>query len=296
MTAAVATIREYEEFTAEQFRLDEREWSGLEDFARKNQNDRRGDYRPVLAFGPTRRTLKATNFVGVLSTRLGKPIEILPKIDLAPPRRSMEAGDDGSHSVDRTMQHYRPVMAWVGLFLFGQGLVTWRGKHENQSLLFPMEEIYEDFVTQCFRRHQDEYGVRAQGPQVKLTRDPEASTMKPDITLHAGGAIRFILDTKWKRLASAANDPKKRGIAQGDMYQLYAYGKRYGCRTIALVYPRTGDFEEPLRFVFDDDLTLLCLPFDVSRAESSVRRCLAVLHSPERPGEPGSSVLVAKAS
>ena len=33
------------------------------------------------------------------------------------------------------------------------------------------------------------------------------------------------------------------------MYQLYAYGKRYGCGTVALVYPRTDDFEEPLRLV-----------------------------------------------
>ncbi len=67
------------------------------------------------------------------------------------------------------------------------------------------------------------------------------------------------------------------------MYQLYAYGKRYGCKTVALVYPRTGDFEEPLRFVFHDGPTLLCLPFDVSQPEISVHRCLGALHCPEQP-------------
>ena len=430
----VITVREYDPFTREGLGLEKHEWESLEAFARKNQVDRHGNYRPVLAFGRGGRTLKATNFVGVLSTRSGTPIEILPKIDLAedhketrgiflemlrtwrglrhaelppsairslrrfpmlevfahlflqnlshlarhglarryvrvednlpylrgrlvfqqhvrenltnrarfyvahdefnpnrpanrlirssldrleqtvrnaenrrllreltdafanvPPARDAE-GDWRRHSVDRTMQHYRPVMAWVRLFLFGQGLATFHGKHENQSLLFPMEEIYEDFVTKCFRRYQDAYRVRAQGPQWNFTRDPEAFTMKPDITLQKDGPDRFILDAKWKRLKSASEEPKKRGISQADMYQLYAYGKRYGCKTVALVYPRTDDFEEPLRFVFDDDLTLLGLPFDVSQAELSVHRCLEALHSPERPTAAWHGVVATKVS
>ena len=440
----VIMVREYEPFTREELDLDENEWRSLEAFARKNQQDRHGDYRPVLAFGTGARELKATHYVGVLSTRRGRPIEILPKIDLAPgPKgpdsgrapgahgtsRQQQDGHEGTrevllhmlrtwrglrnaelppsairslrrfpmleafthlflqnlahltryglarryvpveenlpylrgrllfrqqirenlanqacfyvahdefnsnrpanrlirraldrlrpivrneenrrllreltdafadvpptadpasdwrrHAVDRTMQHYKPVMTWVHLFLFGQGLATYHGKHEKQSLLFPMEEIYEDFVTQSFRRHQKEYGVRAQGPWRPLTRDPEAFTMKPDITLQKDSE-QFVLDTKWKRLKSVTEDRTKRGIVQADMYQLYAYGKRYGCKTVALVYPRSGDFEEPLRFVFDDELTLLCLPFDVSQPELSVRRCVQTLHSPERPAE-----------
>lgn len=424
----------------ERLELSDAEWEGLTRFARKNQLDRYGNYRPVLRFDRSGHKLRTTNFVGVLPTRRGSPIEILPKIDLAPgaddqdqehetryvflemlrawrelrhaelppsairslrrfpmleafahlflrnlahlarhglarryvrvednlpylrgrllfqqhvrenltnrarfyvahdefnpnrpanrlirgtldrlertvryeenarllreltdafadvPPTSDPVSDWRRHSVDRTMQHYRPVMAWVRLFLFGQGLATFRGKHENQSLLFPMEEIYEDFVTWCFRRHQSEYDVTAQGPWKKLTRDPGAFTMKPDITLHQGRKPAFILEAKWKRLKSKAEDGEKRGIVQADMYQLYAYGKRYGCHTVALVYPRTDDFDEPLRFAFDDDLTLLCLPFDVSQAELSVHRCLETLQSPERPAEAWYDVVAAKAS
>lgn len=464
-TGEVRLLREYEEFNARRLGLDEPDWTDLESFARKNQQDKSGNHRPVLAFGSGRRTLKATNFVGVLSTNRGSHIEILPKIDLAPSGETVDANDDAGtgldagsaarkpspmpdaagrsrpgrpddertrevflrmlrawrglrhaelppssirslrrfpmlevfahlflqnlsqlarhglarryvriednlpylrgrllfqqhvrenltdrarfyvahdefnpnrpanrlvrssldrlrrivhneenrrllreltdafadvpptsdpasdwrrHAVDRTMQHYRPVMAWVRLFLFGQGLATFRGKHENQSLLFPMEEIYEDFVTQCFRRHQDEYRVRAQGPRKRLTRCPPAFTMKPDITLQKSGKAAFILDTKWKRLRSRADDPKKRGVSQADMYQLYAYGSRYGCRTVALVYPRTDDFDEPLRFVFYDDLALLCLPFDVSMPRDSVKRCLNWLSRSRMDLEPAA--------
>lgn len=81
----VRLLREYEEFDSERFGLNEGEWARLEVFARRNQQDRRGNFRPVLAFGGRKRTLKATNFVGILSTKRGTPIEILPKIDLAPP-------------------------------------------------------------------------------------------------------------------------------------------------------------------------------------------------------------------
>lgn len=82
-TGEIRLLREYEEFNAKRLGLDERDWTDLESFARKNQQDKSGNYRPVLAFGGRKRTLKATNFVGVLSTKRGKPIEILPKIDLA---------------------------------------------------------------------------------------------------------------------------------------------------------------------------------------------------------------------
>ena len=61
------------------------------------------------------------------------------------------------------------------------------------------------------------------------------------------------------------------------MYQLYAYGKIYGCEAVALVYPRTGRFAGELRYRFFDGLPLVCLPFDVTRPEESVRQCLQVL-------------------
>ena len=424
---STAVLREYDRLDREQLGLDDGEWESLVAFARANQQDRHGNYRPVLGFDASGKKLRATNYVGILTTRRGRPIEILPKIDLASgaseaqtdeetrrvflemlrtwrglrhaelppssirslkrfpmleafvflflhnlahlarhglarryvpvednlpylrgrllfreqlrenltnrarffvahdefnanrpanrlirstlsrlrrnvrndanrqllrelsdafsdvPRSTDPATDWRRHSVDRTMQHYKPVMAWVRLFLFGEGLATYRGTHENQSLLFPMEEIYEDFVTHSFRRWQNEYGVRAQGPQLRLTADPQAFKMKPDITLQKGRDNRFILDAKWKRLKSKAEDGDKRGIVQADMYQLYAYGRRYGCHTVALVYPRTDDFDKPVRFVFHDELKLLCLPFDVSNPEQSVAGCIGALHCPQRP-------------
>ena len=185
------------------------------------------------------------------------------------------------HHVDRSMRHYRPVMQWVGLFLFDRGLATFSGRHVNLSLLFNMEQVFQDFVTQSFRRFQNRYEVAAESPQMYLAEvdSKDAFTMKPDLSLKEGKRVPFILDAKWKEI-DARNGAPKHGIDQRDMYQLYAYGKRYGCRAVALVYPQTGAFKTELRYRFFDGLPLVCLPFDVTRPEGpreSVRRSIQAL-------------------
>ena len=182
------------------------------------------------------------------------------------------------HHVDRSMHFYGPVMQWVGLFLFNRGLTTFAGRHANISLLFPMEQVFENFVTHSFCRHQRRYRVAAQHPQEQLATigGKGAFTMKPDIALKEGKRVRFILDAKWKDIDGFGDDPKH-GIDQADMYQLYAYGKRYGCEAVALVYPRTQRFTSELRYRFFDGLPLICLPFDVTRPGDSVRMCMQAL-------------------
>ena len=189
------------------------------------------------------------------------------------------------HSVDRYMQHYKQVMQWVELFLFNRGPATYSGRHINQSLLFPMEQVYEHFVTYCFRRYQekfdrsqDKYKVVAQGPRKNFT--VRGHTMKPDISLCASsGTVRFILDAKWKYIGKNGNGPFD-DVSNSDLYQLYAYGKRYNCQTVALVYPRNKHFTRPYTVRFFDDLKLVLVPFDVSSykaSECSVRNALREL-------------------
>ena len=77
------------------------------------------------------------------------------------------------------------------------------------------------------------------------------------------------MDAKWKRLDPGAPN---HGVSQDDAYQLFAYGKRYGCRRVVLVYPMTKAFRETLvfRFVGGDDLEMACFPFNVADPAGSV--------------------------
>lgn len=194
-----------------------------------------------------------------------------------PPSTHLQ-NDWDRHRVDRTIRHYDAVMQWVGLFLFNEGLTTFAGKHVNQALLFPMWEIFEDFVAASFRRHGGDCSVRQQGPMKPLAHRGNEGVfyMKPDISLMSGDNVEFILDTKWKRV-NAEDGGLKRGVHQADMYQMFVYGKKYGCRKVALIYPMTTKFKEPTDFRFDDQLSLSCFPFDVTKPESSVRRIIESL-------------------
>ena len=196
------------------------------------------------------------------------------------PRSERPEVDWERHRIDRSMRHYDAVMAWVGLFLFNHGLATFSGKHVNQALLFPMEEVFEDYVADGFRRYQRDYRVRTQGPQKAFTRidGADAFYMKPDIALVRSGEVRFVLDAKWKKIDGNAKAPKH-DISQGDVYQLYSYGRKFGCATVALLYPRTPEFDSPLRYEFNDRvagqrLDLFCFPFDVLHPDESVREIM----------------------
>jgi len=204
--------------------------------------------------------------------------------DLAPAFSMIPASQDlhtdwRIHSIDRYMQHYKQVMQWVELFLFYRGPATYSGKHINKSLLFPMEQVYEHFVTHCFRQ-QDKFKVVAQGPGKHMM--VHGRILKPDISLcTSSGTVQFILDAKWKHVGENGKEPID-DVSISDLYQLYAYGKRYKCQTVALIYPKNKHFTLPCTLQFFDNLKLVLVPFDVSSSkasECSVQNALRVLET-----------------
>lgn len=182
--------------------------------------------------------------------------DLEPAFSSVPGTRDPRA-DWRSHTIDRSMRHYGRVMQWVEVFLF-----TW--------------------VTDSFRRYQAEFQVGAQRPGKPMasTGGKRVFATKPDISLRRPrNAVRFILDAKWKHIGKGGSDPI-RDIASSDLYQLYAYGKRYECRAVALIYPQSGDFTSPVTARFFDGLKIVGLPFDVAspeRSRRSVRLALRTL-------------------
>ena len=92
--------------------------------------------------------------------------------------------------------------------------------------------------------------------------------LEPDLLIEQG-SMRWVLDTKWKRLDSSDRDGKY-GLSQADFYQLFAYGQRYlgGKGELALIYPAHRKFTRPLPpFDFGSGLHLHVVPFDLERDE-----------------------------
>ena len=197
-----------------------------------------------------------------------------------PPSHNIPA-DWSAQNIDRSMPHYTEIMNWIGLFLFGHGLTTYAGTHSNFGIFFPMEKVFEDFVTKCLQRHACGFQVQAQGPKRVLVDFDgiELFHMKPDITLKKKRTVFYVLDAKWKVL-DRTNLSKNFHISQSDLYQLYTYGEQYRSKAVVLIYPMNARFLEPLRFQFTQGIPLICFPFDIRDTKSSVDRLMnEVIHS-----------------
>ena len=184
-------------------------------------------------------------------------------------------------NIDRTMTQYHRLFAWVQLLLRGDAPSTWRGANESVGLLFPMERIFEDYVTARLRREFPGWQIRGQESNRYLATNQHGNPvfqLRPDIVARRGNQL-WIADAKWKELDGG---DLRKTLSHGDVYQLFAYGKRYQAELAAsaqssspssiplslyLLYPRTEKFTAPHTFNFDDNLQLTCAPVDLAREE-----------------------------
>lgn len=173
---------------------------------------------------------------------------LLQVLDGVPCSRSVDADLSVANAV-RNGELYKSVVDWCGVFLRGRGFATFAGTHEVQSLLFPMEKIFEAYVAHVVRKHANGWSVNVQGGggfRRWLFDEPTGCfALKPDIVLSNDDEL-ILVDTKWKRLDKG---DRHYGVSQGDMYQMYAYGKRYAedgrrVRGVHLVYPDCFEVEQ----------------------------------------------------
>lgn len=177
---------------------------------------------------------------------------------------------------ERLMAHYGPVRIWCSLILHEQMPLSVVGDYRGLSLLFPMEQVYEQYVGACLKTAIP-HGCQlvSQASRRRLcTHTPvgamesrEWFELRPDFLVTRAAQNMLILDAKWKLLDAARNDSEsKYSLSQADFYQLYAYGQKYldGQGNLILLYPKTARFTERLPpFDFGKGLQLHVLPFDL---------------------------------
>lgn len=148
--------------------------------------------------------------------------------------------DFASVTLGRDTKDYEKLIAWSEVFLRNKSYTTFCGKKTGSALLFPMEQVFEAFVARWIKRIFEEesdgaYKVSAQDRGYYLFDIPKKFRLRPDIVVRKTGTAPVIMDTKWKRLRP---DPGMNyGISQADMYQMYAYSKKYHTSDIWLLYP-----------------------------------------------------------
>ncbi|MXR36120.1 McrC family protein [Craterilacuibacter sinensis] len=172
---------------------------------------------------------------------------------------------------DRLMAHYQVVKSWCELILYRHMPLAVAGDYRGISLLFPMEKLFEDYVTRCLRASlQAGAHLTAQVSRHSLCvhQGKPMFKLQPDLLIEQGNSC-WVLDTKWKKLDSSDREGKY-GLSQADFYQLFAYGQRYlgGKGELVLIYPVSRNFTcALLPFEFDSALRLHVVPFDLDKEQ-----------------------------
>lgn len=176
--------------------------------------------------------------------------------------------------VDRSMTHYDKALSWCRVFLRGNSFTAFAGSEIALALLFPMEKVFESFVAAKFRRHiSDGINLRTQDARYSLFDSPtRAFSLRPDLVLEFDGKT-IVMDTKWKLLSDNARNS---GISQSDMYQMYAYSKKYGSDCIVLLYPNSDNVSKSeFRYASDDNVNVDVSFIDLKDSDSSIANLIA---------------------
>ena len=179
--------------------------------------------------------------------------------------------------IDRNTKGYEDIMIWSKVFLMNKSFSTFSGDTNARALLFPMEKVYESFVAQNMVMILGESGwdVSTQDRKYYLfeEEDRHIFALRPDIVVTRPDGHKIVLDTKWKRLNN--NREANYGISQADMYQMFAYAKKYNTSDIWLLYPVTEEMKNSKDIVFhsygpDGDVTVSVFFVDVVDIEKSL--------------------------
>lgn len=146
--------------------------------------------------------------------------------------------------IDRNTKDYEILMSWSRVFLLNQSFTTFTGNTTARALLFPMEKVFESYVAQHLKRVLADlhWELSTQDKGHYLFNHPKQFALRPDIVITRDDQSTIILDTKWKSLT---NQPRQNyGISQADMYQMYAYSKKYQTPEIWLLYPMNEEMKD----------------------------------------------------
>ena len=175
--------------------------------------------------------------------------------------------------IDRNTKDYEMLINWSKVFLFDRGFTSFSGGTKARALLFPMEKLFEAYVAKQLKKQlPEEWNLSAQDRGYFLFDNPQKFALRPDIVIRINNSVKFILDTKWKRLV---NKPRiNYGISQSDMYQMYAYSKKYeDASEIWLLYPLNSEMSNSseISFSSNDGVKVHVFFVDVANIENSMQ-------------------------
>lgn len=181
--------------------------------------------------------------------------------------------------VNRNNKEYSTLLEWSKVFLYNKSFSTFSGSTSSRALLFPMESVYESYIAQQIKKYVVPLGwnVSTQDRKYWLFMEPNKQfSLRPDIVLTKDDRT-IIMDTKWKNLIN--NKRANYGISQSDMYQMYAYSKKYNTSEIWLLYPMNNEMRnhDPISFDSGDGTTVNIWFVNLDEINDNLNRLIKIL-------------------
>lgn len=171
---------------------------------------------------------------------------------------SSDINADFNHlKLNRQTKHYEQALLWSKIFLQNKSFSPYKGSEIAFALLFDINKLFESYVGNFIKKKFLDAKLQHSGKH--LIEKPRGFMLKPDIFIRHQKR-NYIADTKWKIVKS------KDDISQADLYQLYAYGKKYECNKLYLIYPRiSGADQKAMKFRYENDMLFNVLYFDLEK-------------------------------
>lgn len=165
---------------------------------------------------------------------------------------NVPSSTDYTGDFSKAGKSYGTLLLWCQIFLTGKSFTSFSGSGVAFPLLFPMETLFERYAAVQLKKvlPAEEFLISIQDKTHYLFLSPSKKfLLRPDIviTRKCDNAI-FICDTKWKLLSSHTANL---GISQADMYQMFAYQKKYNAKNITMLYPITDQTTSANSIQFD---------------------------------------------
>lgn len=202
--------------------------------------------------------------------------QLLPSFELVTPSANHHK-EFSKIILDRNTRDYADLMVWSKVFLFKKGFTTFAGETKSRAILFPMEKVFESYVAKQLTplTLKRGWGIKIQDQGMYLFDEPRRFALRPDIIIQVDQNRNIILDTKWKELTD--NESANYGISQSDMYQMYAYSKKYQSADVCLIYPKTQNMnKENILYKAYDKVKVRIFFVDVNNINESLQQLLNI--------------------
>ncbi len=180
--------------------------------------------------------------------------------------------------LNRQMKDYELVLLWSRTFLLENSFTPYKGKDVAFALLFDMNLLFESYVGHYFKKIGLDVKLQDKTHHLAYLNSSKKFLLKPDFVINKNKANEIIADTKWKILSEYKSH---QGVSSNDMYQLFAYGKKYKQgqnKDMYLIYPKndkTFSLQE-VHYQFNrsgvTNLDLKILFFDLQNSKNPIEK------------------------